>query len=114
MFGNNRTKYQYTALGTSTAENTIVTADPNTRNQLVGLIITTTDAAAATITLRDGTAGATAAVLNYPNAASAPGAPLVITFDPPLDPIAKNSNWTAQMSVNAGRTDITALYVKEQ
>lgn len=114
MFGNARTKYQYTSLGTSTSETTIVAADANTRNQLVGLIITTTDSAAATITLRDGTAGATAAVINYPNAASAPSTPLIIRFDPPLDPIAKNSTWTVQMSANAGRTDVTAFYVKEQ
>ena len=114
MFGNSRTKYQYTSLGTSTSETTIVTADPATRNQLVGLLITTTDAAAATITLRDGTGGSTAAVINYPNASSAPSAPFVVTFDPPLDPLAKNSNWTVQMSANLGRTDITAFYVKEQ
>ena len=114
MFGNARSKYQQTAISASTSETTIVTADAATRNQLCGLIITTANAAAATLTLRDGSAGTIAGVFNYPNAASAPAAPFVVTFDPPLDPIATNSNWTLQASANASAFYVTAIYKKDQ
>ena len=113
MFGNLRSRSQYTALS-GTGETTIVTADAATRNQLVGLIITTTNAAAGTLTLRDSTAGTTRSVLNFPNAALAPAGPLILTFDPPLDPTSTNANWTLQASVNASGYNVTAIYVKEQ
>jgi hypothetical protein len=102
-------KSQATTISASTSETTIVTADPNFANQLIGLVITSTDAAASTLTLRDGTAGTTRAIFDYPNAASAPGAPLSVTFPQPLNQAA-NANWTLQASVNAGAYHVMAIY----
>jgi hypothetical protein len=78
---------------------------------LVGLVITTVNAVAATLTLRDGTGGIVKGIFNYPNAASAPGAPFVVTFDPPLAQNAINSTWTIQASAAAGAINITASFV---
>ncbi len=103
---------QATALA-GTGEATIITADPNFRNALAQLTITTANAAAGTLTLRDGTGGATVEVFNYPDAASAPQAPLVVPFNPPLNAGAKNTNWTLQASVNASGYNVTALFVKQ-
>ena len=115
MFGNARSQSQQTTIGASTAETTIVSADPATRNLLTALVITTLNAAASTLTLRDSTGGTTRAIFDYPNAASAPGAPLVVTFDPPLAPTsAVNNNWTIQASVSATGYKVNALFVKEQ
>lgn len=114
MFGNLRTRSQQTTIGASTAETTIVTADPATRNQLVALHITTLNGAASTLTLRDSTGGTTRAVYDYPNAASVPTTPLIVTFDPPLDPQSTNANWTIQASASATGYKVNAFYVKEQ
>lgn len=106
---------QQTTIGASTAETTIVTADAATRNQLVGLVITTLNGAVSTLTLRDSTGGTTRAVFDYPNAASVPTTPLVIKFDPPLTQnCAVNNNWTIQASASATGYKINAFYVKEQ
>jgi hypothetical protein len=95
---------QTTIAASSVAETTIVTADPNFRRNLTSLIVTTINAAVATLTLRDATAGTTIAILDYPNATSAPTTPLVLNFDPPLQQqTAKNSNWTLQASVERFR-----------
>jgi hypothetical protein len=102
---------QYTSLS-GTGETTIVTADPTFTNGLTGLIITTINAAAGTLTLREATGGGTKAVFNLPNAATAPG-PFVVTFDPPLSQSAKNNNWTLQASVNASTYNVTAMFVKQ-
>jgi hypothetical protein len=88
-----------------------VTADPNFPNQLEELVITTASAAASTLTLRDGTAGTTRAVFDYPNAAVAPGAPFTVTFNPPLNQ-ASNANWTLQSSV-ANTYHIMAVYAEQ-
>jgi hypothetical protein len=111
MFGNATALSQATTIASGTAETTIVTADPNFRRNLVGLIITTPNAAIATLTLRDATGGTVIAILDYPNAASAPGTPLAVTFDPPLQQTAKNSNWTLQASVAAAAIHIVASFV---
>jgi hypothetical protein len=79
---------QQTTIAASTAETTIVAADPNFRTLLTGLIITTLQAVAGTLTLRDATGGSIRAVFDYPNATAAPGAPLVLSFNPPLQPSA--------------------------
>lgn len=105
-------KSQATTISASTAETTIVTADPNFPNMLMQLVITSTDAAASTLTLRDGTAGTTRAIYDYPNAAAAPGAPLVVSFNPPLLQ-ASNANWTLQASVNAGAYHVMAVYAPQ-
>jgi hypothetical protein len=114
MFGNLRTRSQQTTIGASTAETTIVTADAATRNQLVGLHITTLNGAAGTLTLRDATGGSTRAIYDYPNAASVPSTPLIVSFDPPLDQTSTNANWTIQASASATGYKINAFYVKEQ
>lgn len=104
---------QQTTIGASTAETTIVTADANFRNMLCGLVITTQNAAVSTLTLRDSTGGTTRAIFDYPNAASAPGAPMVIMFDPPLMPQQPNTAWTIQASASATGYKVNAIYVKE-
>lgn len=104
-------KSQQTTISASTAETTIVTGVPGQFHDLTGLIITTVDAAVATITIKDGTAGTTKLVLDYPNAASVPNTPLVIDFTPPLSQNATGSNWTATVSVNAGHVNITAQFI---
>src|ERR1700676_1854298 len=59
---------QFTSIAASTAETTIVTAGgAGVFNDLTGLIITTTNAAAATLTFRSTTGGGTIFVLDYPN-----------------------------------------------
>jgi len=37
-----------------------------------------------------------------------------VTFDPPLDQVAPNNNWTIQASASATGYKINAIYVKEQ
>src|SRR4051812_41949396 len=66
---------QQTAVA-GTGETTIVSAGgAGVFNDLTGLIITTANAAAGTLTIKDATGGTTKIVLNYPNAASAPSSP---------------------------------------
>ncbi len=105
---------QATTISASTAETTIITAGgANVFVDLSCLIISTTDAAAATITIKDATGGTTRMVLDYPNAAAAPtGAPIVIPFPIPVPQAAANNNWTATVSVNAGAVHITAVFIK--
>ena len=71
----------------------------------------TAGAAAQTITVKDGTAGTTRAVFNYPNAALAPGAPFQAMFPVPLPQSAANANWTVTQSV-ATACNYTFLYAK--
>lgn len=111
MFGNATALSQATTIASGTTETTIVTADPNFRRNLVGLVITTINAVAATLTLRDGTGGTTRAILDYPNAASAPSVPFNVTFDPPLQQTLQNNNWTLQASAAAGAIHIVASFV---
>ena len=102
---------QQTTIASGTSETTIVTADPNFRRNLTRLIVTTPNAAAATLTVRDTTGGTARMILDYPNAASAPTAPLVLNFDPPLQQQAINTNWTIQASAAAAAIHITADFV---
>lgn len=99
-----------TAISASTAETTIVPANPNFPNLLTQLIVTTTNVVAGTLTLRDGTGGQTRAVFDYPNSAAVPSSTLVINFDPPLLQ-AQNANWTIQASANASVYNVTAAFV---
>lgn len=97
-----------------TGETTLVPADPNGRNHLQALVITTVNAAVGTLTLRSGTAGPTRMVIDYPNAASAPSTPFTIDFDPPLEQdTGKNNNWTIQASANASNYKVTATWVSD-
>ena len=104
---------QTTAISASTAETTIITAGgAGVFNDLAQLIITTTNAAAATLTIRDATAGTTRMIIDYPNAAVAPSSPFIVDFAVPVPQAAANANWTAQASVNAGHFEITAVFIK--
>jgi len=77
---------------------------------IASLTITTPNAAAATLTLSDG--NKTVGVYDYPDAALAPGAPLVVTFDTPLAQSLPNKNWTLTASVNASGFNVTTQYVE--
>lgn len=77
---------------------------------LVALIVTTTNAAAGTLTVSDGTK--TVLVLNYPNAASAPGVPISLRLSFPLEQTAPNTAWTVTASANASGYNVTAQYVE--
>jgi hypothetical protein len=102
---------QFTAIA-ATAETTIVTApDAGGSNKLKKLFITTPNAAASVLTLREKTGGNIRAKFDFPNAAVAPNYPLEVTFDPPL--VQNNGlgqNWTLQASVNASGYNVEAEY----
>lgn len=107
---------ELTVVGTlsvaATAETTLIAAGgAGVFNDIIGIIITTAGAAAQTITIKDGTAGTTRAVFNYPNAALAPGAPFQAMFPVPLPQSAANANWTVTQSV-ATACNYTFLYAK--
>lgn len=102
---------QQTSVAT-TGETTIVSAGgAGVFNDLAQLVITTAGAAAQTITIKDATSGTTRLVLNYPNAAVAPGAPLVINFATLLPQGAAAANWTVTQSV-ATACNYTVVFVK--
>lgn len=78
---------------------------------LTSIIVTTPNAAAATLTLSDGSK--TVAVFNYPNSANAPGSPLALSFDPPIEQAGNgNAAWTITASVNASGFNVTAGYLE--
>lgn len=104
---------QQTTVGAVTTEQTIVTANPLSRRNLTGLVITTVNAAVCNSTLRDGTGGLIRAVWTYPNAATAPSSPFVVNFDPPLQQSSINSNWTIQASASVTAYNVTAMFVDE-
>lgn len=97
-----------------TGATTIVSIGPSgsvTRyRDLVSLTITTPNAAASVVTVSDGTKNAL--LLNYPNAALAPGTPLQLWFDPPLQQSVGNAAWTFTPSVNGSGYNVTAQYVE--
>jgi hypothetical protein len=104
-----RTHWQSTAVA-GTSATTIVDAsgDPQIYRDLISLVITTTNShAAATLTVSDGT---NSFVLNYPNIASAPAVPLVVSFDAPLCQRNANSAWTVQASVNSNGYNVLAQF----
>ena len=100
---------QTTIPAANTSANTIVPANGDANEgtrHLRGLIVTTPNAAAATLTLSDGTQ--TVAVFDYPNAAVAPAAPLVVNV--PLPQSKANAAWTLQASANASGYHVTAIW----
>lgn len=76
---------------------------------ITNIIITTINAAAAVLTLSDGTKSYT---FNYPNAGSAPQFPLELFFEPPLQQTLPNAAWTLTASVNASGFNITTQFVE--
>lgn len=97
-----------------TGETTIIPfiANGNENHALYGLVITTINAAAGTLTFRDSTGGTVRIVIDFPNAALAPGAPFVffLPYERPLYQAVPNNNWTVQASVNASGYNINAFY----
>lgn len=70
------------------------------------LVLSTLNAAAATITIKDGTV--TKMVLNLPASATVPLAPVVVAA--PLPQSVGNTAWTATVSVNAAGVQVTAVW----
>jgi hypothetical protein len=105
-------KTQATTISASTAETNMIFADPAFRTQITGLVITTTNALPSTLTIRDYVGGNIRLVVDYPNSAAIPGAPLVLSFNPPLGAQTFNSNsaWTLQASANANAYKILATF----
>jgi hypothetical protein len=108
-------KTQTATITTSSAETTIITADPQLRLHLTGLIITCiTAAAAAVLSVRSATGGAVRMAFDYPTSAAVPGVPFTVNFDPPLEQReGANNNWTIQSSVATDSFKITATFVAE-
>lgn len=102
---------QSTAIA-GTAETTIVSApDSKGVKKLRKLIITTPNAAASVLTLRDKTGATARATFNYPNAALAPAEPLNLEFNPALEQNnGQGQNWTLQASVNASGYNVLAIF----
>jgi hypothetical protein len=82
----------------ATGATTIVNASGSgtTFADLASIVITTAGLAAQTITISDGTLSW---IIDYPNAAVAPGQPFAINFDPPLKATTANTAWTANQSL---------------
>jgi hypothetical protein len=99
---------QKTTITSSASETTIVTADATYKLDLYSLIIANTSASAATVTIKDGTAGTTRFVFAVP-AGETRG------FHGPIDAAhvqsAANNNWTATCT-SVASIEITALFVK--
>lgn len=104
-------KHQATAVAVAT-ETTIVTAGAaGVFNDVTKIIVTTAVATAGTLTFRDVTAGGTPFIINYPNAALAPGSPLVLDFPVPLQQGTAASAWTITNS-QAVAINVTVQYVQ--
>lgn len=99
-----------TASGTGAV--TIVPASGNGAifRDLAGITITTVNAAAATLTISDGTNNVM--VIDYPNAAVAPSAPFDLDFNPPLEQNTANKAWTITASVNGTNFHVNANYLE--
>lgn len=77
---------------------------------IANIIITTINAAAATLTLSDGTKSY---IFNYPNSsAAAPQFPLELFFEPPLQQSLANVAWTLTASVNASGFNVITQFVE--
>lgn len=76
---------------------------------IANIIITTINAAAAVLTLSDGTKSY---IFNYPNAGSAPQFPLELIFEPPLQQSLANVAWTLTASVNASGFNVITQFVE--
>lgn len=101
---------QFTACS-GTGANNILPASGATESftDLIGLIITTPNAAASVLTISDG--NKTVFTLNYPNSAAAPSTPFVFTPDTPIQQSGTgNTAWTLTASVNASGFNVTAQY----
>lgn len=99
---------QKTTITSSASETTIVTADATYKLDLYGLIIANTSATAASVTIKDSTAGTTRFVLYVP-AGDMRG--FVLPMDAGHLQAAANNNWTATCT-SVASIEITAMFVK--
>lgn len=100
---------QQTNVATTTVDQAIVAAGgAGIFRDLSQLIITTAGAAAQTITIKD--ASTTRMIINYPNAAIAPGAPFIINFNPPIPQAVAANTWNVSQSA-ATACNYTAVYI---
>jgi hypothetical protein len=86
-------------------------------NALYGLVISVSGTiAAGTVTIKDGTAGTTRMILDYPVVATAVGVPFVmfLPYDRPLFQAISQTNWTATCSAGSGTQTyhINAFYLE--
>jgi hypothetical protein len=104
---------QTTTISASTSETTIVTAGgAGVFNDISQINITTTNTAAAVLTLKDSTGGTTRAVWNFPATAANPINPFSVSYPIPMPQATANANWTLTCSVNAGNFIVNVVYVK--
>lgn len=99
---------QKTTITSSASETTIVTADATYKLDLYGLIIANTSATAASVTIKDSTAGTTRFILYIP-AGDTRG--FVLPMDAGHLQAAVNNNWTATCT-SVASIEITAMFVK--
>jgi len=102
---------QQTNVAVSTEATIITAGGAGVFLDLVALIITTTGAAAQTITIKDATGGTTRFILNYPNATLAPGAPFILSLGFAIPQAAANANWTVTQSATTA-CNYTAVFLK--
>jgi hypothetical protein len=100
---------QQTAVSATSATTIITAGSSGVFNDLVSLTITTAGAAAQTITISDGTNNRF--ILNYPNAALAPGAPCHLTFPAAIPQSASATAWTVTQSASTA-CEYTAVFIK--
>lgn len=91
-----------------TTETTIVTAQVGFFLDLYGLVLANSGATAATVTIKNGTAGTTACVIHVP---AGDTRSFMLPLDAGLANAAVNANWTATCSA-ATTMNVSAFYVK--
>jgi hypothetical protein len=77
---------------------------------IVGITITTVNVQAGTLTFSDGTK--TVMVVDFPDSAAAPSAPLDFDYDPPLQQSVANQAWTVTASVNATNYHVNVQFIE--
>lgn len=90
---------------------TILPASGNasTYRDIVGITITTPNAAASTLTISDGTK---TTIFNYPNGAVAPADPLDFDYDPAWQQTNPNQAWTITASGNISGYNVNVQFVE--
>lgn len=99
---------QQTTITSSTAETTIISSVASTFLDLYGIIVANTSASAASVTVKDATAGTTRFILYVP-AGETRG--FTLPVDSAIPQAAVTNNWTATCT-SVASLQITALYVK--
>lgn len=100
---------QHTAITSSVAETTIVTAIAATYLDVYCLIVSNSSASATTVTIKNATAGSTRLVLQVP-AGDVRG--FAVPAEAAMKQNAVNNNWTATCGTSVASVYVTALYIK--